>query len=176
MILESSGNSPRNAATVWGASASSSRAAKLKSPELTSSTSGRLVVGDELEQAAVRVAEVDADAGATRAEPWYGAGFDRDAVALDVELSVADAVRETAGPTLDDLRSDDFAVEAIRGVPVGYGDDAVVEMDGAHYGIFAPWSIQRPRIRRSAVVMRVALPSGIAVESTATPFTSGGER
>src|SRR3954451_17179355 len=46
--------------------------------------------------------------------------------AMDVELLVAEAVREARGPG-HDLGADDVAVERVRALPVGDRDDEVVE-------------------------------------------------
>src|SRR3954451_5326691 len=46
--------------------------------------------------------------------------------AVDVELLVAEAVRE-AGAAADDLGADDVAIERVRALPVGDRDDEVVE-------------------------------------------------
>jgi hypothetical protein len=51
---------------------------------------------------------------------------------VDVQLRVAEPVRVAAGAGGDDLGADDVAVEAVRRLPVGDGDDAVVEADRGH--------------------------------------------
>lgn len=54
---------------------------------------------------------------------WLGAGT------VDVQLLRAEAVREAALVELDELGAEDVAVEGVRALPVGDGDDDVVERD-----------------------------------------------
>jgi hypothetical protein len=48
---------------------------------------------------------------------------------VDVQPLPADRVREAARPDLDDLGPEHVAVEGVRALPVGDGDDDVVEAD-----------------------------------------------
>src|SRR5262249_2085936 len=98
----------------------------------------------------------------------------------DVEVAHRDPRGLTAPARLDDLRVErEQAAERRHRLrprlllePRREAEVARPDFE-QHHGIFAPCAIQRPRIRRSAVVIPVAFPSGIAVESTACVWIAG---
>src|SRR5262245_20427092 len=82
---------------------------------------GRVLGGSFPDEAQVAVTGPDGIAGDDRR---------RRTVPVDVQLLVSESVR-VAVPLFDDLGAENVAVEAIRSLPVGDGDDDVVEAERA---------------------------------------------
>jgi hypothetical protein len=139
-------------------------------PRLRRGKSVELGVGDKLEQASVRIAEVDVAAAAASARvallwPRHDVDpvllqmidrlfdrpgpdeaevavswFDRplsiqssEPGSVDVQLPVAKPVMAKPGVLLINLGTKDIPIERVRALPVGHGDDAMVDHDAERH-------------------------------------------
>ena len=76
-----------------------------------------------------RASPDEAQVGIPRTHPLPRDRERHGARAVDVQLLRAESVREAALVELDELGAEDVAVEGVRALPLGDGDDDVVERD-----------------------------------------------
>src|ERR671937_2179606 len=168
-------------------------------------------VRDELEQAPVRVPEIEARSVPAPAAAAHGPPLDRHAAsgqvlhrlldralpdeadvavprlhrlsrdeaahvhagAVHVHLLVAEAVGKPPVAVLHELRADDIAIERVRALPLGDGDDDVVEPDGSHAMPASPCGVSTRARSAPIPIMLTSRSSARSTKSTYRRAASG---